>query len=94
LEIMANGLRFISTKGEKVDVSFKNIKHAFFQKCEKDLIVLIHLHLAEFIMIGNKKSKDVQFYREIGAMADDIGGNRKRKGNERDELEEEERERQ
>ena len=45
-------------------------------------------------MIGTKKSKDVQFYKEIGSLADDIGGGGKRRKNERDELEEEQRERE
>ena len=74
VEIMSNGIRFNSTKGHKVDIAFKNVKHCFFQKCAKDdLIVIIHLHLFDPIMLGTKKSKDVQFYKEIGTMADDIG---------------------
>jgi len=30
LEIHQNGLRFIATKGEKVDICFSNIKHCFY----------------------------------------------------------------
>lgn len=30
LETHINGFRFVSTKGQKLDITFKNIKHAFF----------------------------------------------------------------
>ena len=51
LEAHQNGLRFTSTKGEILDVMYGNIKHAFFQPCENTLMVLIHFHLKDFIMI-------------------------------------------
>lgn len=52
-------------KGEqKVDILFSNIKHLFFQPCDNELIVLIHFHLKHPIMIGKKKTQDVQVYRE------------------------------
>lgn len=34
LEIHTNGMRYVSTKGFKVDIPFSNIKHAFFQPCQ------------------------------------------------------------
>lgn len=56
LEIHNNGVRFTAHKGDKVDVCFSNIKHCFFQPCASDeLIVLIHFHLKQQIMLGNKK---------------------------------------
>lgn len=60
LEIHQNGMRFSSSKNEKVDVCFSNVKHAFFQPCASDeLIVLLHFHLKAPIMLGNKKVTDV-----------------------------------
>jgi nucleosome binding factor SPN SPT16 subunit len=34
--------------------------------------VLIHFNLKQEIMLGNKKVKDVQFYKESGVAAEDI----------------------
>jgi hypothetical protein len=33
------------------------------------MITLVHFHLHNPIMIGNKKTKDVQFYAEVGGRA-------------------------
>ena len=45
------------------------------------LIVIIHFHLHQPIAIGNKKrSNDIQFYREVTAQYDEIGGSHKRRG--------------
>ena len=96
LEIHQNGVRFSSQKGHNVDIAFSNIKHAFFQPCAEDeLIVIIHFNLKTPVMVGNKKVHDVQFFKESGAAADDLDqrGNRRRL-NDMDELEQEERERQ
>ncbi|KAJ3339476.1 FACT complex subunit spt16 [Gonapodya sp. JEL0774] len=77
------------------DVLFANIKHLFFQPCEKELTVILHVHLKNYIMIGKKKTKDVQFYREISEMVSDETGNRRRRQflNDEDEFREEEDER-
>jgi nucleosome binding factor SPN SPT16 subunit len=64
---------------QRVDVLFSNIKHLFFQPCDNELIVLIHCHLKSPVMIGKKKTKDIQFYREATDMQFDETGNRKRK---------------
>jgi nucleosome binding factor SPN SPT16 subunit len=44
---------------------YRNIRYAFFQPAENDMITLLHFHLHNPIMIGNKKTKDVQFYAEV-----------------------------
>ncbi|EJT98503.1 SPT16-domain-containing protein [Dacryopinax primogenitus] len=97
LEIHQNGLRFHTPIGQKIQILFNNIKHLFFQPCDHELIVLIHIHLKSPIMIGKKKTKDVQFYREASDVQFDETGNRKRKyryGDEDEiELEQEERKR-
>jgi len=60
-------------------VLFSNVKHLFFQPCDNELVVLIHFHLKSPIMIGKKKTKDIQFFREATDMQFDETGNRKRK---------------
>ncbi|CAI5759359.1 unnamed protein product [Candida verbasci] len=97
LQIHENGLRYQSTfrSDSKIDVLFSNIKHLFFQPCKDELIVLIHCHLKNPIMIGKRKTFDIQFYREASDMAFDETGGRKRKyryGDE-DELQQEQEER-
>jgi nucleosome binding factor SPN SPT16 subunit len=97
LQIHENGLRYQSSfkNDQKVDVLFSNIKHLFFQPCKDELIVIIHCHLKNPIMIGKKKTFDVQFYREASDMAFDETGGRKRRyryGDE-DELQQEQEER-
>lgn len=79
VEVHSNGLRYFHPGGSKVDILFSNVKHLFFQPCAHELIVLIHIHLLNPILIGKKKTKDVQFYREATEMAFDETGNRKRK---------------
>ncbi|TIA85374.1 hypothetical protein E3P99_04014 [Wallemia hederae] len=98
LDIHANGVRYTTpSRDQKIDVLFSNVKHFFFQPCEHELIVLVHFHLKAPIMIGKKKTKDVQFYREATDASFDETGNRKRKiryGDEDEiELEQEERRR-
>ena len=39
------------------DVLFSNIKHLFFQPCDHELLVIIHIHLKSPIIIGKKKAK-------------------------------------
>jgi nucleosome binding factor SPN SPT16 subunit len=88
-EIHQNGLRFVSPlkADQKIDILFSNVKHLFFQPCDGELIVLIHIHLKNHIMIGKKKTKDVQFYREVVDANFDETGNRKRRYNYGDEDE-------
>jgi len=39
------GFRFTSVRGDKVDILYNNIKHAFFQPCDGEMIILLHFHL-------------------------------------------------
>ena len=55
IEAHTNGLRFVSNKGEKVELTYANVRHAIFQPCEAEHIVLLHFHLKHAIMIGKKK---------------------------------------
>ncbi|KAB2621682.1 FACT complex subunit SPT16-like [Pyrus ussuriensis x Pyrus communis] len=94
LEAHSNGFRYSTSRSEeRVDVMFSNIKHAFFQPAEKEMITLLHFHLHDHIMVGNKKTKDVQFYAEVMDVVQTLGGGR-RSNYDPDEIEEEQRERE
>lgn len=88
-----NGLRFTTNKGEIIDVLYANIKHAFFQPCESATMVLVHFHLKDFILIGKKKHKDIQFYTEVIEASLNLD-NQRRSAYDPDELDDEQRERE
>lgn len=93
LEAHINGFRYATMKAdEKVDIMYRNVKHAFFQPAEKEMITLLHFHLHNFIMVGNKKTKDVQFFVEVMDSVQTLGGGR-RSTYDPDEIEEEQQER-
>ncbi|KAL8545355.1 hypothetical protein ACS0TY_005507 [Phlomoides rotata] len=93
LEAHMNGFRYSTSRAdERVDIMYGNIKHALFQPAEKEMITLVHFHLHHHIMVGNKKTKDVQFYVEVMEMVQNIGAG-KRSAYDPDEIEEEQRER-
>lgn len=74
LEAHANGLRFVSNRGEKIDLIFANIQHAFFQPCEQEHIVLIHFHLKHPIVVGRHQQRDIQFYTDVVEMSQHVDG--------------------
>ncbi|CAL9232263.1 unnamed protein product [Arabidopsis halleri] len=92
LEAHANGFRY-STTNERVDVLFANIKHAFVQPAEKEMTTLLHFHLHNHIMVGTKKTKDVQFYVHVMDVVQSLGGGRRSSAYDPDEIDEEQRER-
>lgn len=97
LEIHQNGLRYRSQiRGDqRVDVLFSNIKHFIFQPCDHETLVILHLHLHHPIMIGKKKTKDIQFYREaLESTVDETSGRRtKMRFGDEDEIAQEQEER-
>ena len=93
LEAHTNGLRFISTRSEVVDIMYNNIKYAIFQPCENEIMVLVHFHLKNPIMIGKKKHLDVQFFTEV-VDASQAVDNGRRSMYDPDEMDDEQRERQ
>lgn len=89
VEIHSNGIRYkMQLKSDqKIDVLFSNVKHLFFQPCDQEMTVIVHLHLKTPIMVGKKKTKDIQFYREaLDNHVEETGG-RRRKTNYGDEDE-------
>lgn len=98
LEIHSNGLRYRSQlrNDQRIDVLFANVKHFFFQPCDHEALVILHLHLHHPIMIGKKKTRDIQFYREaLESLVDETGGRRtKMRFGDEDEIAQEQEERQ
>lgn len=85
------GLRFVSSKGERLDIVYGNIRHGIFQPCEKEHVVLLHFHLRHAIMVGKKKFKDIQFFTEVVEASQALDG-RLRSDYDQDESHAEERE--
>jgi len=73
LEAHQNGFRYTSIRGDRVDILYDNIKHAFYQPCDNEMIILLHFNLKNAIMFGKKKHVDVQFYTEVGEITTDLG---------------------
>ncbi|KAI3390101.1 hypothetical protein SNEBB_003093 [Seison nebaliae] len=94
LEAHNNGFRFtsVTTSHEKIDILYSNIKHAFYQPCDKEIVILIHFHLKDAIMINKRKIKDIQFFTEVGELVSDLGRSIYRKENDDYEAEQRERE--
>ena len=67
VEIHQNGLRYQSPLNtqHRVDVLFINVKHLFFQPCDHELLVILHVHLKSPIMIGKKKAKVSKLLRNV-----------------------------
>ncbi|EFN58683.1 hypothetical protein CHLNCDRAFT_140286 [Chlorella variabilis] len=93
LEAHFNGFRYTSPKGEELDIMYRNIKHAFFQPADNEMIALVHFHLVNPIMVGKKKTNDVQFYTEVMDSVQTLDAGR-RSMYDPDEIEEEQRERE
>ncbi|KAM3171618.1 hypothetical protein ACTXT7_016265 [Hymenolepis weldensis] len=93
LEAHSNGFRFTSIRGDKVDILYNNIKHAFYQPCDGEMIILLHFNLKNAIMYGKKKQDNIQFYTEVGELTTDLGKTHGRMYD-RDDIETEQRERE
>lgn len=62
LEAHINGFRYTSLRGDRIDVLYNNIKHAFFQPCDNEMIILLHFHLKHPVLWGKKKYKWRSFF--------------------------------
>jgi nucleosome binding factor SPN SPT16 subunit len=94
LEAHTNGMRYVGAKmDEQVDIMYENIRFAFFQPAKQELKTLIHFHLKNPIMVGKKKTQDVQFYQEVMESVQNLDGGR-RNMYDPDEIEDEQRERE
>ncbi|XP_071785317.1 FACT complex subunit SPT16-like [Asterias amurensis] len=72
LEAHANGFRYTSVRGDKVDILYNNIKHAIFQPCDGEMVIVLHFHLKNAILFSNKRHNDIQFYTEVGEITTDL----------------------
>jgi len=93
LEAHSNGLRFVSTRSENLEIMYSNIKHAIYQPCENEIMVLIHFNLKNPIMVGKKRQRDIQYFTEVidASLIVDAG---RRSMYDPDEMDDEQRERQ
>ncbi|CAD8117267.1 unnamed protein product [Paramecium sonneborni] len=91
LEVHTNGFRYIHSNKEQLDIVFKNIKHYIYQSPEQDIIAALHFHLHSPIVLGKRKTHDVQFYCEVGGAVEHLEGRKRTNRNDDDEIEEEER---
>ncbi|KMZ80199.1 transcriptional regulator [Plasmodium vivax India VII] len=97
LELHTNGVRYsANSRGttEHIDILFDDIKYAFYQPSDGQLIILIHFHLKRYIMVGKKKTLDVQFYCEAGTQIDDLDRAKARNVYDPDEMHDEMKERE
>lgn len=105
LEAHVNGFLYTDRKGDQVKILYNTVKHAFFQPCSyqrgddrkaetytDEPLILFHFHLKHGIMLGKKQFKDISFYAEVGEVSQDL--NKSHGAMDRDEIEEEQRERQ
>ena len=76
LEAHTNGFRYTSVRGDKIDILYSNVSHAFYQPCDNEMIILIHFHLKNAIVFGKRKQTEVQFYTEVGELTTDLGKHR------------------
>lgn len=62
LEAHSNGFRYTSVRGDKVDILYNNIKNAFFQPCDGEMIILLHFHLKVNIQSSNLINNSILIY--------------------------------
>ncbi|KAI0981096.1 hypothetical protein GJ496_001499 [Pomphorhynchus laevis] len=79
LETHQNGVRYTTIRGDHIDILFSNVKHAFYQPCDNEMIILLHFHLTHPIIFGKKKQIDIQFYAEVGELATDLNKTKSRR---------------
>lgn len=95
LEAHANGFRIsVKNSSDRLDILYSQVRHAIFEPCEKSLIVILHLHLWEPIMVGKKKTQDIQFFTEVSNQTEDLSQAKVGSAADPDEILEEQRERE
>lgn len=97
LEAHKNGLRFSPHKGQApVDILYDNIRNCFFQPADNNsLLVVLHFHLHDEIMVGRKKARDIQYCVEVTELSTSLTQAKKKSNfGDADEIHEEEMERE
>ncbi|CAJ0956558.1 unnamed protein product, partial [Mesorhabditis belari] len=73
LEAHTNGFRYTALRGDEIDVLYNNIRHAFFQPCDNEMIILLHFHLKNPVLWGKKIYGDIQFFTEVEEITTNLG---------------------
>lgn len=68
------------------DVLYNNIAHAFFQPAEREALVILHFNLRFPIVVGKRKTVDVQFVQETMEASSRLDARRRNYGD-ADEIE-------
>lgn len=93
VELHKNGVRYHSKQANNVDILFSKISHMFLQPGAAESPSILHFKLSAPILIGDKKTSDVQFFRDCVANAvHDTRKTRSRAGGDEGEMYEEEEE--
>jgi nucleosome binding factor SPN SPT16 subunit len=92
LSAHVNGFRYKDNLSNRVDITYSNIKHAFFAPADNTISVVIHFELKNAIIVGKKGKPTtyVQVYVDVIDSSQDVGGSR---NNDADGLLEEQQER-
>jgi nucleosome binding factor SPN SPT16 subunit len=77
LSAYTRGYKFVSKKNNVFELPHSNIKHAIFQPCDENMMIILHFKLHKPILVNKKKTQDVQFYCEVGAIAEDLNDPRR-----------------
>ena len=77
LEAYTKGYRFITSKHGIFELNHSNIRHSIFQTCDENMVIILHFNLYKAVQVGKKRAKDIQFYCEVGAIAQDLSDPRK-----------------
>ena len=72
LEAHSNGFRYSTIRNDRVDILYNNIKHAIFQPCDHEMIMVVHFKLKNFILMNKRKVSDIRFYIEVGEITTDL----------------------
>ena len=91
----SNGYRFVSKKNNVFEMEHSNIRHAIFQPCDENMMIILHFKLHRAVQVNKKRVNDLQFYCEVGSIAEDLNDPRRNRGrfDYPNEMEEEEMER-
>ncbi|KAH9386069.1 uncharacterized protein NEMAJ01_0965 [Nematocida major] len=93
VELHKNGLRYHSKTAGDIDILFSKIKHMFLQPGAAESPTILHFRLSAPIMVADKRTADIQFFRDCTANAvHDTRKTRNRAGGEDAEMYEEEEE--
>ena len=95
LSAYSKGYRFVTKKNNVFELTHSNIRHAIFQPCDENMMIILHFRLHKAVQVNRKRVMDVQFFCEVGSLAEDLNDPRRSRGRfgHPNEMEEEEVER-